>query len=160
MVEEVKLVETWVKAPFLRGASLLLIGECVQNVFPVVYERFAEGRVVLTSCPEAENSGLITGKLASILACSNPREVTVLTVDGSPHCFTLHASLNTALFVTKARVPSKHFVIVNGEAVEVSPESVRLGRYLHLVQRCIRGCPEILEDLGRYSLEHQCLAKA
>jgi len=155
----VKLVETWVKAPFLEGASLLVVGECVQAVFPGVYDELAGGRVVLTSCPEAEGAGLALGKLASILACSRPREVVVLTVDGSPHCFGLHASLNTALFVTGSGVPSRHYVIVGGRAVEVSPESVRLGRYLHLVQRCIDRHREILEDLGRLSLEHRCLAK-
>ena len=155
-----KLVETYVKAPFLKEAPLLIMGECVQAVFPEVCKRFMKGRVVLTSCPEAENSGSITAKLAAILVCSNPSEVVVLTVDGSPHCFTLHASVNEALFVTKASVPSRHFVIVDGKAVGVTPESVRVGRYLHLVQKCIENNPEVLEDLRRYSLEHCCLKKA
>lgn len=111
-------------------------------------------RVVLTSCPEVENAKLIMGKLASIITCSKPREITVLTIDGSPHCFQLHASANEALFITKANVPLRHFVIVEGKASEVSAESVRVGRYLHLVQKCIRKNPEVLKDLRRYSLEH------
>ena len=154
-----KLLETWVKAPFLRGSSLLLVGECVQAVCPDPYKRFAEGRVVLTSCPEAESVGSIMGKLASITACSKPREIKVLTMDGSPHCFALHAALNQALFVTGLNIPSQHFVVVDGKAVEVSPESVRLGRYLHLVQKCIENYPQILEELVRYSLEHRCFLK-
>ncbi len=155
-----RLIETYVKAPFLKEASLLLMGECVPTVFPDVCKEFTEGRVVLTSCPEAENSGLITDKLAAILVCSSPREVTVLTIDGSPHCFTLHASVNKALFITKAEIPSSHFVIVDGKAMEVSPESVRVGRYLHLVQKCIERNPEVLEDLRRRSLEYRCLKKS
>jgi hypothetical protein len=155
-----KLIETYVKAPFLKEASLLLMSECAQAVFPDLYKKFVKGRVVLTSCPEAENSGSITAKLAAILACSNPREFTVLTMEGSPHCFTLHASVNEALFITKASVPSSHLVIVDGKAVEVSPESVRIGRYLHLVQKCIENNPEVLEALRRYSLEHRCLKKS
>ena len=154
-----KLVETWVKAPFLKGASLLIVSECAQTVFPEVYEEFAEGRVVLTSCPEVESAGLVMGKLATLLTCSNPREVTVLTMEGSPHCFMLHAALNEALFVTRAKVLAGHFVIVEGRAVKVSMESVRVGRYLHLVQKCIKRYPEVLRDLRRYSLEHGCLAK-
>jgi len=155
-----KLIETYVKAPFLKEASLLLMSECAQAVFPDVCKKFMKGRVVLTSCPEAENSGLIMGKLAAILVCSNPKEVTVLTMEGSPNCFTLHASVNEALFITKANIPSSHFVIIDGEAVEVSPESVRVGRYLHLVQKCIERNPEVLEDLRRHSLEHRCLRKS
>ena len=154
-----KLLETWVKAPFLKGASLLLTGKCIQGVYPDLYKRFVEGRTVLTSCPEAESVGSIMGKLASILTCSKPREIRVLTMDGSPHCFTLHAALNQALYVTGSSVLSQHFVAVDGKAVEVSPESVRVGRYLHLVQKCIKNYPQILEELGHYSLEHRCFTK-
>lgn len=154
-----KLLETWVKAPFLKDASLLLMSECARTIFPNLCKEFMEGRVVLTSCPTAENFGLIMGKLASILTCSRPKEVTLLTVDGSPHCFTLHAALNQALFLTKSSIPSRHYVIVNGKAVKVSPESVRVGRYLHLVQECIQKCPEIIDELHRYSLEQECSTK-
>jgi len=154
-----KLLETWVKAPFLKDASLLLVGKCVQDVYPDLYERFVEDCIVLTSCPEAESVGSIIGKLASILTCSKPREIRVLTIDGSPHCFFLHAALNQSLFLTGLNIPSQHFVVVDGKVVEVSPESVMLGRYLHLVQRCIENHSQILEELGNYSLEHRCSLK-
>ena len=154
-----KLIETWVKAPFLKEASILLIGECVQAIYPDTYKAFSDGRVVLTSCPEAEKVGQVMGKLASILACSTPRELTVLTIDGSPHCFTLHASVNEAIFTTKSKTLARHFVIVNGKALKVSSESVRVGRYLHLVQRCIERYPEILKDLAKHSLEYKWFKK-
>ena len=150
-----KLLETWVKAPFLKNASLLVVGECVQAVHPTVYREFAEGREVLTSCPEAENAESAAAKLASIMKCSAPREIAVLTMDGSPHCFALHAALNNAVFVTGSDIPCKHFVIADGEALEVSPESVRAARYLHIVEKCIKKHPEILENLNRHSLEHK-----
>lgn len=152
-----KLIETWVKASYLKGNSLLLLSECAEDVFPDVCQKFAEGRVVLTSCPEVENSEMIMGKLASILTCSNPSDLTVLTMEGSPHCLSLHSAANEALFITKASVPLSHFVILEGRAIEVSSESVRVARYLHLVQKCIQRCPDILEDLGRYSLEQRSL---
>jgi len=155
-----KLVETWVKAPSLKGSSLLVVGECAQTTFPNAYKNFEKERVILTSCPEAENHGLIISKLATILVCAKPKDVTVLTPDGSPHCFLLHAALSQALFLTKTKTPSQHYVIVNGKALEVSPESVRVGRYLHLVQKCVKSCSDILEELGRHSLEQQCFAKA
>lgn len=158
-MKTVKLVETHVKSPFLRKASVLIVGECVQHVFPKIYKRFTKGRVVLTSCPENENTGLLVSKTATILAGSNPKEVVVLTVDGSPYCFQLHAALNQALFITKAKVQARHIVIAEGDIREVSAESVRVGRYLHLVQRCIQKNPEILKELNRFSLEHACSVK-
>ncbi|UCE15315.1 MAG: 4Fe-4S ferredoxin [Candidatus Bathyarchaeota archaeon] len=151
-----KLVETWVKASFLKGASLLLLSECAQDISPDVCKRLAEGRMVLTTCPEVENAEMIMGKLAAILTCSNPSDLTVLTMEGSPHCLALHAAANEALFITKAKVPLSHFVILEGKVMEVSSESVRVARYLHLVQKCIQKCPDILKDLNRHSLEHRC----
>lgn len=151
-----KLLETHVKSSFLKQASILIVGECIQNAFPNIYKRFTKGRVVLTCCPEAENAGLLVGKIATIMACSNPKEVVVLTVDGSPYCFQLHAAVNQALFITKAKFPSRHLVIVENDVCEVSAESVRVGRYLHLVQKCIQKYPEIVKKLNRHSLEHAC----
>ncbi len=112
--------------------------------------------MVLTSCPEVENAEMIMGELTSILRCSNPSDLTVLTMEGSPHCFLLHAAANEALFITKSDVPLSHFVILEGKAIEVSSDSVRVARYLHLVQKCIQRCPDVLEDLTRHSLEHRC----
>lgn len=149
-----KLLEIWVKAPFLKKASLLLVGECVRAIHPEVYEIFSKGRVVLTSCPEAEGAAIM-GKMASIVTCSAPKDITVLTIEGSPHCFTLHAAANEALFAISSSVPCRHFVIVDGKALEVSSESVRLGRYLHLAQRYIDKYPQVLEDLANFSLEHR-----
>lgn len=154
-----KLLETYVKTSFLKQASILIVGECVQQAFPNIYNRFAKGRIVLTSCPEAENAGLIMGKTATILACSNPKEIVVLTVDGSPYCFQLHAAVNQAFFITRAEALLRHMVVVEGDVREVSAETVRVGRHLHLVQRCIHQYPKILEELKRYSLEEACSVK-
>jgi len=154
-----KLLETHVKSSFLKQASILIVGECIPNAFPNIYKRFAKGRVVLTSCPETEKAGLLVGKTATIIACSNPKEVVVLTVDGSPYCFQLHAAVNQAFFITKAEVPLRHLVIAESDVREVSAESVRVGRYLHLVQKCIQEYPKVLEELSRYSLEHECSMK-
>lgn len=154
-----KLTETYVKSPILKQASILLVGECVQNVFPKIYKRFIKEKTVLTSCPEAENVALVMSKMATILTCSHPREVTVLTIDGSPHCFTLHAAVSQALFVTKENTPTHHFVIADGEALEVDAATIRVSRYLHLVQQCIKKHPETLEELGHHSLEQQCSEK-
>jgi hypothetical protein len=150
-----KLLETWVKAPGLKDASILVMSECAQAVFPDLCREFRKGHVVLTSCPTAENHGVITEKLASIITCSHPRRITLLTVDGSPHCLMLHTAVNQALFLTKADISAKHYVIADGEAVEVSPESVRVGRYLHLIERCIKRQPDILDELSRHSLEQE-----
>ncbi|MFQ6095687.1 MAG: 4Fe-4S ferredoxin [Candidatus Bathyarchaeia archaeon] len=149
-------METWVKAPFLRGASVLIVSQCIRSVFPKIWDKFTENRITLTSCPEAEGFSGLTEKLATLIRCSSPKEITILTVEGSPHCRMLHTSMNGAVFLTKADIPIEHLVIVGEDDVrKISPESVRLGRYLHLVERCIRRCPDLVDDLESLSLEQR-----
>lgn len=150
-----KLLEVWVKAPFLRNASLLLAGECVGQVYPGLYEDFARGRIPLTVCPEAEGPGGIVAKLATILRVSNPRDLTVLTVEGSPHCLLLHASLCQALFLTGSDAKGRHYVALDGRALEVRPEAVRAARYLRIVDRLLAENPDALKELEELSLEQR-----
>ncbi|MDH5687961.1 MAG: 4Fe-4S ferredoxin [Candidatus Bathyarchaeota archaeon] len=151
-----KLMETWVKAPFLKEASVLIIGECIQSAFPKLWDEFAKNRITLTSCPQAEGFSGLTEKLATLIKCSSPKEITILTVDGSPHCNMLHASANAASFLTETDIPTKHLVIAReGDVRELSSETVRLSRYLHLVEKCIQRCPDLIDDLGSLSLEHR-----
>ena len=69
---------------------------------------------------------------------------TVVTVDGSPHCFTPHTSLNTAKYILGENIEGKHYVVVDGrELYEVKPDAVRVARYLHLVEQLVREKPEV-----------------
>ena len=153
-------METWVRDPLLKGASILILGECFRSVFPEICERFGENRVVLTSCPQAEGFSGLVEKMAMIMRCSNPKEMIVLTVDGSPHCNVLHNSVNGAVFLIKDQTHIGHFVIVGeGDVKEVSSESIRVARYLHLLEKCIQKCPEVIGDLKCLSLEQQDVKK-
>ena len=112
--------------------------------------------MAFTCCPEVENATLLMGKLASIIRCSEPAEIVVASVEGSPHCLLLHMALNEALFDTGARgVEVKHYVVLEGELLEVSEEAARVARYLHLVQKALDRCPDLLDELEKYSLEHR-----
>ncbi len=146
---------TWVKAPILKGADLLVASACLPVVAPEIFKELAEGRTVLLACPERENPTHY-GKIASIIRSSRPRSVVVVTVEGSPHCFTLHASVNEAEYILGEKLNKKHYVVVNGrELKEISPDAVRVARYLHLVDWLIREKPEVLERLKALSLEYR-----
>ena len=149
-----KLLEIWVKAPQLREADLLIVGECVEKINPKALEELGRGRVVLTACPE-EDGALLYGKIGTMIRASRPRSITVLTIDGSPHCFLIHAAVNEAVFITGEEIEQRHYVLVNGEElVEISPDAIRVARYLHIVDRAIKKCPEILSELEKCSLEY------
>jgi len=151
-----KITETWVKAPSLKGADILLAADRVKKIYPGLFEELAKGRAAFLCCPETENPTMLMGKLASIITCSKPREIVIVSIEGSPHCLLLHMAINEALFVAKAKeVSVKHYVVLEGRLIEVSEEAARVARYLHLVQKAIEKYPELLEELERYSLEHK-----
>jgi hypothetical protein len=116
---------------------LLVYGSCIFNEYPDILSRFSEGRVALSVCLEAEHLNVVALKLASIFARVDLEEVVVLTVDGSPHCIQLHHAVEEARKVTGRQVNVRHFVIEGGEALEVSPEAVKVARYLSKIQRLL-----------------------
>ncbi len=154
---EAKLIESWAKSPFMNGADVLIMGECVRNSYSDIFKEFSKGRVVLTVCPEAEQP--IFGKLASMLTSTKPRSITVLTVDCSPDCYTLHAGVNEAYYISDIDVPREHFVILNGKTIKISPEAIRLSRYLSLTQKAIENDPTLIEGINKHSLEHKAVKR-
>ena len=151
-----RLLSTWVKAPQLRGAKILIASACLPVVAPQLYKQLvAEADFVLLACPEQE-SAMHYGKLASMIRSSKPKLITVVTVDGSPHCFALQAAVNEAEYILGEKIERKHYVVLDGEElVEIKPEAIRVARYLSLVTKIVKKSPEILEELKRHSLEHR-----
>ncbi|MCY0868216.1 MAG: 4Fe-4S ferredoxin [Desulfurococcus sp.] len=147
----------WVKAPLLKDSDLLVVSACLPYVNPRLFRELSKGKVVLLACPEAESSAYY-GKLASIVKSSKPRSITVVTIDGSPHCLMLHAAANEAEYILGEKVEKKHYVVVGAERlVEVSSDAVRVARYLSLVDELIREKPEIFGELRKLSLEYKSI---
>ncbi len=146
---------TWVKAPPLKGADLLIASACLPIVNPEIFEKLAKNKTVLLACPEREPPTHY-GKIASIIRSSEPRSITVVTIDGSPHCFTLQASVNEAEYILGRKLNKKHYVVVDSsELKEISPDAVRVARYLHIVDSVIRENPKVLKELERHSMEYK-----
>lgn len=151
-----KLLETFAKEPQLKNSDWLVVSECLKIVHPKTFEQISKDRIVLSCCPEAEDGPAIYGKLASMIRSNNPNSILVVTIECSPHCYTLQAAVNEALYIctTKPALVSRK-VFVDGVLQEISPEAVRVARYLHLVEKLIRQSPGILQDLKKHSLEQQ-----
>jgi len=133
-----RLTEFNVAGRELRDKRRLLVyGSCIFNEYPDILSRFSEGRVALGVCLESEHLNVVSLKLASIFARVDLEEVVVLTVDGSPHCIQLHHAVEEARKVTGRQINVRHFVIEGGEALEVSPEAVKVARYLSKIQRLL-----------------------
>jgi hypothetical protein len=151
-----KLIPTWAKDPRLAGGDLLITSDCLRTVYPEVFNKVSEGRVVFTVCPEAENVAVVYGKLASMIRSGRPRSISVVTVECSPHCYTLQAAVLAALYIAQAQdLPLSLAVCQKGVCKPISPVAVRVARYLHVLEDLVREHPEVEQRLNALSLEHQ-----
>ena len=122
----------------LRGADLLIYSECLRQEWPSLLAEVAEGHIALSICLEEEHISHLTAKLATIIVMGRPASITVLTVDGSPHCVQAHFSAQQALRMTGSAIPVRHLVVEKGVLHEVGPEVVRKARHLSEVAELMR----------------------
>ncbi len=150
------LWSTWVKTPILRNNKLVIASACLPYVNRELFEKIAKDSTILFACPERENSAYY-GKIASIIRSVRPREIHIVTIDGSPHCFTLHASANEAEYILGEKVSKRHFVVLDGEKlIEIDPSSIRVARYLYIVDMLYKKNKNFIDrELLVHSLEHR-----
>jgi len=156
-VENPWIWSTWVKAPILKSKKLFIVSACLPFVNPQLFEKIRSEGTVLLACPEREPATHY-GKIASMIRSNEEsiEEIVVITIDGSPHCFTLQASVNEAEYILGKKLRKRHYVLVDGkELVEIDPVAIRVARYLHIVNELVkRNREEVDRELSKHSLEH------
>jgi len=137
-----ELLTTNVKHKRLQGSSLLIHGTCVDVEAPKIFREFSKRRISLHVCLEKEHMNMIGFKLATILKTSKPKDITVLTMDGSPHCLQLHFAVEQAKNIARSDVKVAHYTIAHGEPFQISPEAVKTARHLSQIEKllCKRKC--------------------
>ncbi len=130
-----RLSETNAGSRTVQGKEILIYGSCIPMEYPEVFKEISRGRTSLSACLEAEHMNMLVYKLAYMFRLKNPpSSITVLTIDGSPHCVQLHYAVQEALRIAGAEIPTTHLVIANGKTVEVSPEVVKRSRWLSKIK--------------------------
>jgi hypothetical protein len=117
--------------------KLLIIGSCMQSRFPKIVEEFKEkdgGNAVLQICMEEMHVNQAGFKLASIVRYADIKRLTVLTVDGSPHCVQLHFVVEDIKQHFTPEVETAHYVVEKGQLFEISPQSVKRARHLSKIE--------------------------
>ncbi len=136
-----KLIDCNARSKVIRASDkLLIIGRCVEIEHNDALREFLKrGYTALSVCLEEEHINMVGFKLAGILRRCRDflKEVTVLTIDGSPHCVQLHFMVEEAFKITgmEGLIRRKHYVIVKGKVIEVPKESVKIARYLSKISK-------------------------
>ena len=142
------LLSVNVGANFLRRFKrFLLVGSCVLEEHPEVAKEYVKNRVCLHICLETFHMNMAETKLACIVQLHQPKELLVLTADGSPHCLQLHViAEDLRRYCLSPEV--KHVVIEHGHPYVISEAAVKTARHLHSIQQLLdeRGSAKPLQD--------------
>ena len=124
--------------PHLREkGKLLLIGSCMNNRYPEVVEEYRErngGSAVLGVCLEETHANQAGFKIGSIVRYSQISRLTVLTVDGSPHCVQLHFLIEDIKRNFTPEVETDHYVVEKGVVHQVSAAAIKRARHLSKIE--------------------------
>ncbi len=126
------LMSTNAKGRVVRNKRLLLIGTCVESEHSEILENFKQYSI-LSFCPEKEHINMAFYKLIAMMSVA--KDLTVLTVDGSPHCVQLHYLADEVQRYSNRDFEVEHFVIINGKLEKISQNTVKLSRYLSKIEK-------------------------
>ncbi|MEM4700361.1 MAG: hypothetical protein QXT74_05375 [Candidatus Nezhaarchaeales archaeon] len=132
------LMSVSVTSPLLRSSHLLLVSSCMLREHPSIVEERGGGRVGLHVCLQETHVDNVGFKVATILLKAQPASLTVLTMDGSPHCVQLHFVIEQVKQLVAYNGPIEHLVVERGAVFRVSPEAVRMARHLSSLEELLK----------------------
>ncbi len=111
-------------APFLHGADLLLVADCVPFALADFHERYLSGRPVVIACPKLDNTQPYVEKLASMLTLASIRSLTVVHME-VPCCMGLVRIAQAARQAAGVEVPLYEAVISTRGSVVRETDAAR-----------------------------------
>lgn len=97
-------------APFLQGANLLLVADCVPVAYADFHARFLRDRPVVLACPKLDDTRPYVDKLAAMVVQAAVASVTVVQME-VPCCGGLYRLVEAALEAAGRRIPLERVVI-------------------------------------------------
>ena len=92
------------KAPFLKGASLLVAADCAPFAVGDFHSRFLEGKALLCGCPKFDDVPEHVAKLTAILRENDIKEISIVNME-VPCCFGLVQIVRQALEASGKSLP-------------------------------------------------------
>jgi Fe-S-cluster-containing hydrogenase component 2 len=105
---QIKLVPP--TAPFLKGADLLVLADCVPVAFPRLHRDFIAGRAVTMGCPKFDDVNEYIHKFAEIFDTADIKSITSVIVE-VPCCSGLPMIVKKGLEISGKKIPMEEVVI-------------------------------------------------
>jgi hypothetical protein len=97
-------------APFLEGADLLLVADCVPAACADFHRRFVDRNPIVIGCPKLDDSRQYVQKLAHMVRAASLQSITVLIMD-VPCCGGLRRIAEAAVAAAGSDVPLRTVVV-------------------------------------------------
>jgi NAD-dependent dihydropyrimidine dehydrogenase PreA subunit len=97
-------------APFLKGADLLVLADCVPVAFPTVHRDFIKGKAVVMGCPKLDNAQYYIEKFAQICKQSGIKSITSVVME-VPCCGGLPMIVKKGMQMAGVNIPMEEVVI-------------------------------------------------
>jgi ferredoxin len=98
------------KAPFLKGADLLVLADCVAVAFPTLHRDFIKGKVVMMGCPKFDEVREYVAKFAEIFQTAGIKSITTVVME-VPCCAGLPGIVKKGLEASGQKIPMNEIVI-------------------------------------------------
>jgi NAD-dependent dihydropyrimidine dehydrogenase PreA subunit len=103
-------------APFLKGADLLVVADCVPFAFPSLHQDFLEGKTVMVGCPKFDQVDEYIEKFAEIFKVAGIKRVTTIVME-VPCCSGLPMIVKKGMAAAKTKVPMELVVVSTRGAI-------------------------------------------
>ena len=105
-------------APFLKGADLLIVADCVPVAFPGLHQELLPGKAVMIGCPKFDDGEAYIAKFAAIFETAGIKSITVVVME-VPCCSALPVMVQKGLKKSGAQIPFSQIVVsTRGQIIE------------------------------------------
>ena len=105
-------------APYLRGADLAVVADCVPFAYANFHQDFLKGRAIVVGCPKLDDVDAYIDRLAQIIRTADLKRIQVVYME-VPCCYGLVYIARKAMAAAGREVPFETAVIgVKGERQE------------------------------------------
>jgi NAD-dependent dihydropyrimidine dehydrogenase PreA subunit len=105
---QIKLVPP--NAPFLKGADLLVVADCVPVAFPRLHQELLQGKAIMIGCPKFDDAEEYIEKFAAIFGTSGIKSITTVVME-VPCCSGLPMMVHKGREKAGSRLPINQMVI-------------------------------------------------
>ncbi|MGD8701261.1 MAG: 4Fe-4S ferredoxin [Desulfosarcina sp.] len=97
-------------APFLKGADLLVVADCVPVVFPRLHCDYLQGKTVMVGCPKFDDAQAYIDKFADIFETAGINSITTMVME-VPCCSGLPMIVKKGMQKAGVDIPSRDVTI-------------------------------------------------